>query len=99
MSAAAYAAKAGHQVEVFEKHSIPGGRARQYITENGYSFDMGPSWYWMPDIIDQFFQDFGHKANDFYELVSLDPQFEMVYGDENISIPKNYNDLKALFEK
>ncbi len=99
LSAAAYAAKAGHQVEVFEKHSIPGGRARQYITENGYSFDMGPSWYWMPDIIDQFFQDFGYKANDFYELVSLDPQFEMVYGDENISIPKNYNDLKALFEK
>ncbi|MBK9211590.1 MAG: phytoene desaturase [Saprospiraceae bacterium] len=98
LSAAAYAAKDGNIVHVFEKHAQPGGRARQYTTENGYTFDMGPSWYWMPDIIDQFFQDFGYRVADFYELISLDPQFEMVFGDGNLSIPKNYLELKHLFE-
>jgi len=98
LSAAAYAAKDGNIVHVFEKHAQPGGRARQYTTENGYTFDMGPSWYWMPDIIDQFFQDFGSTVEDFYKLISLDPQFEMVFGDGNLSIPKNYLELKHLFE-
>lgn len=55
LSAAAYAAKAGNEVHVFEKHHQPGGRARQFKTDNGYVFDMGPSWYWMPDIIENFF--------------------------------------------
>ena len=76
LSAAAYAAKAGHEVHVFEKHDRPGGRARQYETDNGYVFDMGPSWYWMPDIMENFFSDFGHKGKDFFELVSLNPQFD-----------------------
>jgi len=98
LSAAAYAAKDGNIVHVFEKHAQPGGRARQYTTENGYTFDMGPSWYWMPDIIDQFFQDFGSTVEDFYKLISLDPQFEMVFDDGNLSIPKNYHELKHLFE-
>jgi phytoene desaturase len=62
LSAAAYAAKAGNEVHVFEKNSTPGGRARQFKTDNGYTFDMGPSWYWMPDIIEDFFKDFGHQG-------------------------------------
>lgn len=99
LSAAAYAAKAGNEVHVFEKNSTPGGRARQFKTENGYTFDMGPSWYWMPDIINNFFKDFGFKASDFYELIALNPQFEMIFSDEKISIPKDYSELKSLFEK
>ena len=75
MSAAAYLAKAGNEVHVFEKHDQPGGRARQFKTEEGYVFDMGPSWYWMPDIIDNIFTDFGSKTSDFFELISLNPQF------------------------
>lgn len=59
---------------------------------------MGPSWYWMPDIIDQFFQDFGSTVEDFYKLISLDPQFELLFDDGNLSIPKNYHELKHLFE-
>lgn len=98
LSAAAYAAKDGNEVHVFEKHSIPGGRARQFKTENGYTFDMGPSWYWMPDIISGFFNDFGFKTEDFYDLVSLNPQFEMIFKDENVSIPRSYEHLKSLFE-
>lgn len=99
ISAAAYAAKAGNEVHVFEKHDQPGGRARQFTTDNGYVFDMGPSWYWMPDIMEGFFNDFGAKASDYFELVSLNPQFEMIFSDENISIPESYQDLKNLFEK
>ena len=98
ISAAAYAAKAGHEVHVFEKHDQPGGRARQFKTENGYIFDMGPSWYWMPDIIENFFQDFDSKTSDYFQLVSLNPQFEMIFSEENLSIPESYEDLKILFE-
>lgn len=99
LSAAAYAAKAGNEVHVFEKHDQPGGRARQFTTENGYVFDMGPSWYWMPDIIENFFADFDYKSSDFYELVSLNPQFEMIFSDSKIAVPKNYKELKKTVEQ
>src|SRR5690606_17733489 len=83
LSAAAYGAKSGYEVHVFEKHNGPGGRARQFTTNEGYVFDMGPSWYWMPDIIENFFTDFGYKAADFFELISLNPQFEMIFSERS----------------
>lgn len=98
LSAAAYAAKAGHEVHVFEKHDQPGGRARQFTTEQGFVFDMGPSWYWMPDIMDNFFADFGYKTSYYFDLISLNPQFEMIFSDEKMNIPENFEDLKKLFE-
>ena len=98
LSAAAYAAKAGNEVHVYEKNSTAGGRARQLKTDNGYLFDMGPSWYWMPDIIEDFFNDFGCQASNFYELVALDPQFEIVFPDQNMLVPATYDRLKALFD-
>ncbi len=98
ISAAAYAAAAGHKVDVYEKNDRLGGRARQFKTENGFTFDMGPSWYWMPDIIEKFFQDFGVSSHDYYPLIPLNPQFEMVFDDEVIAIPEDYEDLKILFE-
>lgn len=99
LSAAAYAARGGNEVHLFEKNDSPGGRARQFKTANGYTFDMGPSWYWMPDIINNFFQDFGYQDADFFELISLDPQFEMIFPDQTIAIPAGYEELKNLFEK
>ena len=99
LSASAYSAKLGHEVHVFEKNSTVGGRARSFQTENGYTFDMGPSWYWMPDIIENFFNDFNKKASDFYELVPLDPQFEMVFSDGIMGIPQDFEAMKTLFEK
>lgn len=99
LSAAAYAAKAGAEVHVFDKHGQPGGRSRQYATDNGFRFDMGPSWYWMPDVIEQFFTDFGYQTSDFYELVSLDPQFEMVFEAQTMRVPRCLNELRALFEQ
>lgn len=99
LSAAAYTAKEGHEVHVFEKHNQPGGRARQLKTEEGYVFDMGPSWYWMPDVIQDFFEDFGYSTSSFFELISLNPQFEMIFSDEKIDVPENFEALKATFEK
>ena len=99
LSAAAYIAKAGNEVHVFEKHDQPGGRARQFSTEQGYVFDMGPSWYWMPDIMESFFADFGYKISDFFDLISLNPQFEVVFSEDKITVPKNLEELKFLFEQ
>lgn len=99
LSAAAYAAKQGHEVHVFEKNSIPGGRARQFTTSHGYVFDMGPSWYWMPDVIENFFNDFGYRVSDFFKLVSLDPQFQIIFADEKMDVPKTLEDLKITFEE
>ncbi len=98
LSAAAYSAQKGHEVHVFEKNSGLGGRARKFTTDNGYVFDMGPSWYWMPDIIENFFSDFNRKTSDFFELIPLNPQFEMVFSEEVMQIPHDYNEMRDLFE-
>ena len=79
MSAASFLARDGWEVTVLEKHSIPGGRARK-MEADGFVFDMGPSWYWMPEVFENFFNDFGYKASDFYELKQLDPGFTIVFG-------------------
>ncbi len=98
MSAAAFLAKAGWQVTVLEKNSGPGGRGRDMVT-NGFSFDMGPSWYWMPDVFEQFFGKFGKKVSDYYNLVRLDPSYRVYWQEEAHDIPAGYDELKALFEK
>src|SRR5690606_34765386 len=98
LSAAAYLSAEGHEVHVFEKNPTIGGRARQIKTENGYVFDMGPSWYWMPDIFERFFNDFGHTTRDFYSLELLDPAFEVVFGQKTMNIPHDFTELTRLFE-
>tara|TARA_Y100000590_G_scaffold275853_1_gene309683 strand:+ start:1664 stop:3133 length:1470 start_codon:yes stop_codon:yes gene_type:complete len=85
LSAACYLAKQGYKVSVYEKNNDFGGRARQ-LKENGFTFDIGPSFYWMPDIFDRFFNDFNKKTSDYYELTKLNPAYS-VYFDENNSIP------------
>lgn len=98
LSAAAYLAKAGCSVTVYEKNAEIGGRARQ-LASHGYTFDMGPSWYWMPEVFENFFNDFGYKASDFYELEQLNPDFTVVFGKRDVlNIPANYSALEVLFE-
>jgi phytoene desaturase len=100
LSAAAYLSVAGHEVHVYEKNKTVGGRARQLKTKEGYAFDMGPSWYWMPDVFERFFKDFGYAVSDWYELKLLDPSFEVVFDKgEKLTIPSDYSSLKNLFEK
>lgn len=97
LAAAAYLAKEGCEVSVFEKNEQAGGRARQFRTAEGFVFDMGPSWYWMPDIFEDFFRDFGREASSFYDLLPLDPQFEMIFSDSKMALPSDYEAMKRLF--
>jgi phytoene desaturase len=97
LSAACFMAKAGWQVTVLEKHAIPGGRARKFEAE-GFTFDMGPSWYWMPDVFERFFQQFGKSVSDYYSLTRLDPSYKVYWPDEGIDIPADYRALQNLFE-
>jgi phytoene desaturase len=98
LSTASFLSKAGHQVEVFEKNASAGGRARQLKTDNGYLFDMGPSWYWMPGVFEKFFNNLGYSVNELYELSLLDPSFTVVTNSSSINIPAGYAALRNLFE-
>ena len=98
LSSACYLAKHGYDVTVFEKNSQVGGRARMFEAE-GFKFDMGPSWYWMPDVFDKFFADFGRATNEFYQLKQLDPGFQIIYSpDETLAIDADFNSLVQKFE-
>lgn len=100
LSAAAYLSAAGYSVDVFEKNESEGGRARQFRTEAGFLYDMGPSWYWMPDVFEKFFNDFGYKTSDFYTLKLLDPSFSVIFGkDDRMDVPSGFGALKELFEQ
>jgi phytoene desaturase len=99
LASACFAAKAGHEVTVFEKNEQIGGRARAFSAE-GFMFDMGPSWYWMPDVFDKFFEQFGKKTADYYDLKKLDPGFQIIYGkDDILKIPADTNELYDIFEQ
>jgi len=98
LASACVLAKNGFEVEVIERHEMAGGRARMY-TQDGFTFDMGPSWYWMPDVFEQFFNYFGKKTSDFYELERLSPSYSIYFGpDDKIDLPADITELYALFE-
>ena len=98
LAAACILAKEGIAVTVLEKNAQPGGRARSFSAE-GFTYDMGPSWYWMPDVFERFFNQFDTTVSDHYTLKRLDPSYQVIWGDETIAIPANYEELRALFER
>ena len=99
ISAAAHLGRLGYSVDVYEKNSTPGGRARIF-REQGYTFDMGPSWYWMPDVIDNFFSQFDKSIENYIDLVRLDPSFTIIRSDSDVmEVPADFEKLCALFEK
>lgn len=99
LSAASFLAKAGHQVTILEKNDSVGGRARQFQAQ-GFTFDMGPSWYWMPEVFENFYQKFGHTASDFYDLKRLDPSYRIYWEDNGFTdVPASIDELKAWFEE
>jgi len=99
LSAACHLAAEGFEVTVLEKNKVPGGRARQYEAE-GFVFDMGPSWYWMPDVFEQFFARFGKKVSDYYDLKRLDPSYVVWFGPgDRMDVPAQMPALEAMFER
>lgn len=99
LSAACYLAKAGFEVSIFEKNSTIGGRARQLI-KDGFTFDIGPSWYWMPDVFERFFNDFGKTTNNYYQIDQLNPAYKVFFEDhKSIDIEDTLEKIYAAFEK
>jgi len=99
LAAASYLAQLGHQVEVYEKNSTFGGRARQ-LKKEGFTFDMGPSWYWMPDVFERFFNDFGKKSSDLYEIKKLNPAYRVIFDNEShFKIGDSIDEIVNSFEK
>ncbi|MFW5759586.1 MAG: phytoene desaturase family protein, partial [Cyclobacteriaceae bacterium] len=98
LSVATNLADKGYQVIILEKNSIPGGRARKFEAE-GFIFDMGPSWYWMPDVFENYFKKFGKKISDYYQLQRLDPSYRVFFGpDDHLDLPAERNELYQTFE-
>ncbi len=98
LSASCYLAKAGYDVTVYEKNDTVGGRARQ-LKKDGFTFDIGPSWYWMPDIFEKFFNDFGKKTSDYYHLDKLGPAYKIFFKDEVITIGDTLDKICKEFDR
>jgi phytoene desaturase len=98
LSSATHLAHLGFQVTLLEKNLTPGGRARKFEAE-GFVFDMGPSWYWMPDVFESYFAHFGKKPSDYYDLIRLDPSYTVVFGEnEFVEIPADLSQFRSLLE-
>lgn len=98
LSSACFLAKEGFAVTILEKNNSVGGRARSF-QDKGFTFDMGPSWYWMPDVFEKFFNAFGKSTSDYYDLHRLNPSYRVVYGaNDYLDIPSGTEELKRLFE-
>jgi phytoene desaturase len=98
LSASCYLAKQGYEVLLFEKLATVGGRARQYV-KDGFTFDMGPSWYWMPGIFERFFADFGKLPSDYYTLDKLNPAYKIFFKDEVLTIGDSMEAICTEFER
>ena len=80
-----------------EKNASIGGRARQFEA-NGFTFDMGPSWYWMADVFDKFLLNF-KKASDYFELIQLDPGFQIIFEQEKtMKLSSDWSKICEMFE-
>lgn len=99
LAASCYLSKAGFKVTVLEKNNTVGGRARQLI-KDGFTFDIGPSWYWMPGVFERFFGDFGKKPSDYYTLDKLDPAYRVFFGkNDSLLVEGELDRIYAMFEE
>ena len=99
LSSASFLAKEGHDVTIIEKNDQIGGRARKFSKE-GFTFDMGPSWYWMPDVFEDFYNKFNHTTSDFYNLKRLDPSYRVYWKDAtHTDVPADMKALEEWFEE
>lgn len=98
LAASCYLAQAGNRVTIYEKNGTIGGRARQ-LKKDGFTFDMGPTWYWMPDVFERFFEDFGKRPSDFYALEKLNPAYRVYFANnEYITIEDTLEKICTAFE-
>ena len=99
LATAGLLAKAGMSVTVLEARERVGGRAYTW-EKDGFKFDMGPSWYLMPDAFDQFFKLMGTTSNAELELKRLDPMYQTINEGEAepLVVKADLASNKALFD-
>ncbi|MEL6653414.1 MAG: phytoene desaturase family protein, partial [Bacteroidota bacterium] len=98
LTAASLLGQKGYEVTILEKNDQAGGRARRWA-QDGFTFDMGPSWYWMPEVFENFFNLFGKKVSDYYTLKRLNPSYRVYFGDDDyVDVPADMGELEALFD-
>ncbi len=98
LATACHLARAGADVTVLERNEQLGGRLSR-LYRDGFTFDMGPSWYLMPDVFERFFAAFDRDPADFYELTHLDPHYSVFFDDgDRVEISADVDKTKGLFE-
>jgi phytoene desaturase len=97
IAAATTIASLGKQVDVLERHDHPGGRARVF-EDSGFTFDMGPSWYWMPDVFEAYFKKFGSDVEQELNLVRLDPSYKVWFAEESLEVPASFQAMQSAFD-
>jgi phytoene desaturase len=98
LSTACYLADAGADVTLLEKNEQLGGRASR-LEVDGFRFDMGPSWYLMPDVFERFFGHFGRSPDEFYELERLDPHYRVFWKDgDRVDVLPDREKNREIFE-
>jgi phytoene desaturase len=73
-------AKAGVRVRVLERLAVPGGRTSTISTPEGFKFDLGPTFFLYPRVLDEIFATCGRDLRDEVEMVRLDPQYRLIFG-------------------
>jgi len=98
LAAAASLAAKGYDVTVLEKNSTPGGRARKF-SEQGFTYDMGPSWYWMPEVFEEYFARFNKRVSDYYDLHRIDPSYKIYFGPgDEVALPASLTGIYELYD-
>lgn len=98
LTAASLLGQKGYDVTILEKNDQAGGRARRW-EKDGFTFDMGPSWYWMPEVFENFFNLFDKKVSDYYTLKRLNPSYRVYFDDDDfVDVPADMGELEALFD-
>lgn len=99
LSASCYLSKEGYDVTILEKNRSVGGRAR-VLNKQGFKFDIGPTWYWMPDVFEKFFNDFDKRPSDYYELEKLAPAYQVYFNKmESFIISDKIEEIYEVFEQ
>ena len=89
---------AGHDVTVFERNAVVGGKLATHERE-GYTFDVGPSLVTWPEVYDEVFRTAGTTLAEQVELVRLDPQFRYRWPDGSmLTVPDRDDDTADAFE-
>ena len=97
LSASCYLAKNNYKVVLIDKNESIGGRLTS-INKDGFTFDLGPTWYWMPDVFDKFFSDFNKKTSDYYKLTRLEPSYKFFANNSKYDISTKNSELNNMFE-